>query len=148
MVHKTLSLSILLAAFLCAPAALFAAKEGKVTIIKSVDQFNELYESNKPMVTMYTATWCGPCESTKPHFIALAKEIPEVNFCIVDFNKFENTLIKKARIGGVPTFKFSHKGKPVTFSSNGRSISSDSGGMGKGKLRKLITAFKTTYPKN
>ncbi len=132
MVHKTLALT----ALLCQAALLAAA--GPITI-KSVDQFNKLYKSDKPMVAMYTATWCGPCKSTKPHFIALAKEHPDITFCIIDFDKFETTLVKKAGIRGVPTFKFSHKGK---------TLSNKSGGMGKPALRKLITAFKAKCPKS
>ncbi len=140
MVHKTLALT----ALLCAPVALFAAA-GAIEI-KSADQFEKLYNSDKPMVTMYTATWCGPCKATKPHFERLAKSMPELNFCIVYSDK--ESLIKKANIRGYPTFKFSHKGKPVTFSVNGRSMSSTSGGKRKSELQKLINAFKGKCPKS
>ena len=107
MVHRITGI-VAISALLCAPAALSAPVKVQAIEISSVDQFNKLYKSDKPMVAMYTTTWCGPCKATKPHFKELAKTVTDVNFCIIDADKFSNTLAKGLR--GVPTFKFSHKG--------------------------------------
>ncbi len=124
-----------LSVLLCAPGLQAATKAIEIT---SVDQFNKLYNSDKPMITMYSATWCGPCKATKPHFKKLAEQRPDVTFAIVDTDKLAS-LAKGIR--GIPTFKFSKLGKPASFSSNGKTISAFAGGRKFSELEKLVNDF-------
>ncbi len=143
MVNKTLQI-LTISALLCAPN-LFSAVKGHAIEITSTKQFNELYKSDKPMVTMYTRIGCPPCKATKPHFKKLAETMLGVNFCIVDVKKNAlKSIISSIR--GVPTFKFSHKGKPAQFAIDGRTTSSFSGGRSAAQLKKYLTDFTTKCP--
>ena len=79
MVFK-LAKSLCVSTLLMVSPGLFA----KVITIKNVDQHAKLYQSDKPMITMVTAKWCGPCKSTKPHYEKLSDEYTDVSFCLVD----------------------------------------------------------------
>ncbi len=143
MVNKTLRI-LAISALLCTPK-LFSAVKGHAIEITSMKQFNDLHKSDKPMVTMYTATWCGPCKATKPRFKKLAETMPGVNFCIVDVDKKALKSITSS-LGGVPTFKFSRAGKPLRFSNNGRSTAQISGGRRKAELKRVLANFKKACP--
>ena len=84
----------------------------KVIHITSVDEYQRHFSHERPLVTMYTASWCGPCKQMKPHFIEAAETMPEMTFCIVDMG---NTALKGIFTGilSIPTFIFSHKGTAV-----------------------------------
>ncbi len=135
-ITRVLAVSALLCApkLFCPPTAPF---KGAIEIT-SVSQFNDLYNSDKPIIAMYTATWCGPCKATKPHFKKLAETTPEVNFCIIDIDKTALSSITSG-IRGVPTFKLSHKGTVVSRTSGQQSAT---------QLKKLVTDFKAKLPKN
>lgn len=131
---KKLTQVLAFSALLCGPV-LCASKAIEITSMK---QFNELNKSSKPMITMYTATWCGPCKATKPRFKKLAESTPSVNFCIVDVDK---TALKSITSGikGIPTFKFTRQGKPVRPNvSGGRSLN---------QLKDLLKDFTAKCPK-
>jgi thioredoxin len=68
-------------------------------------QFETLSAQSKPMVIDFFTTWCGPCKTMKPVIAELAKEYPDVNFVIVDAEKFP-TIAKKYPVTAYPTFIF------------------------------------------
>ena len=104
---------------LSAALLVVSALNAQVVTIGSLAEYNKHYNSDKPMVTMYTATWCGPCKSTKPHFKALSKEYTNVTFCMVDTDKFSGTLAKG--IKSIPTFVFSNNGNTIKKVTGGKS---------------------------
>jgi len=114
---------------LSAALLVVSALNAQVVTIGSVAEHSNYYNGDKPMVTMYTATWCGPCKATKPHFRALARENADVVFCLVDIDNTKTKPLTKG-IRGVPTFIVSHKGK---------NIARQSSGMSKTELRNFIT---------
>lgn len=135
--NKTVSRACMALALLVTPIALTApTPQGKVIEITSVDQYNKLAVSGKPMVAMYTAAWCGPCKATKPEFIKVANAMPNVHFCFVDIDKQALKQIT-AGIRGVPTFKFIYNGEPKSSTSGGRTRS---------QLEKLVNNFVKTCP--
>ncbi len=155
MINKTLRI-LAISALVCAPK-LFSAVKGQVIEITSMEQFNKLYKSDKPMVTMYTITGCMPCKITKIRFKKLASTMPDVNFCTVEpkFKTAEHNFLSSVPTGPLksitsnfrafPTFKFSHKGKPAQFSIDGRTTSSFVGGRSATQLKKYLTDFTAKY---
>ncbi len=100
--------------------------------ITSVDQYNELYNSDKPMITMFSASWCGPCKATKPRFSAAANANSDITFAYVDTdNKALSSITKSIR--GIPTFVYSHKGK---------NIKRESGGMKRSEINKRVSELR------
>ena len=45
----------------------------RLVTVSSVEDYNKHYESDTPMVTMYSAEWCGPCKQMKPHYYSAAE---------------------------------------------------------------------------
>ena len=94
-------------------AALFSVSTGLTAgaiHISSVKQHKMLCDGSKPVVTMYTASWCGPCKRTKPHFNAIASKYKDVVLCMVDIDNQSLSSLHRG-IKSVPTFIFSHGGK-------------------------------------
>lgn len=54
-------------------------------------------------VIMFSASWCKPCQNTKPTFLALKEELKDVEMEIVDVNQQED-LAHENDIRAVPTF--------------------------------------------
>lgn len=92
----------------------------RMVTVHTVEEFNKFYTSETPLVTMYSATWCGPCKQMKPHFYAAAEATGEVNFCIIDMDmKCFSGITSDIRT--IPTTIFSHKGKPFKRHTSGLS---------------------------
>ena len=54
------------------------------------DSLNEVITSNQKVVVQYMATWCGNCRIMKPKFKKLASENENMEFVLVDAEKFLN----------------------------------------------------------
>lgn len=87
----------------------YALLSAEAIIITSVDSYTQLIKGQKPVLAMFTAAWCGPCKSTKPHFNELAKMRQDVAFCLIDIDNKDLSLLT-ADIKGVPTFVGSYQG--------------------------------------
>ncbi len=84
----------------------------RMVTVTSVEEYNKYYQSETPMVTMYSAEWCGPCKQMKPHYYSVAEQTSDVTFCVVDTGAKALEGITTG-IMSIPTLIFSHKGKPV-----------------------------------
>lgn len=77
-------------------------------------QLEELLRVVKEPYTVvdFYGTFCGPCKAIAPHYAALARKYPNVNFVKVNV---ENSVFDKAvqvcKITSLPTFFFYAKGK-------------------------------------
>lgn len=60
--------------------------------------------SDKPkVVVQYMATWCGNCRIMKPKFKKLAAENENMEFVLIDAEKFPESR-KLAQVDNLPTF--------------------------------------------
>ena len=67
---------------------------------------------------MFSATWCGPCQRTKPNFLALKESVTDVECQLVDVDD-EGHLAEKYNIMSVPTFVLLNDGAEVARMSGG-----------------------------
>lgn len=106
--------------------------QAKVVQIASEADYRKHYSGKKPVVTMYTADYCGPCRQTKPHFTRAAQTFGDVTFCMVDIgNKALKGITKGIR--SIPT---------MVFSRNGKTIMRESGGLSSRQLNNSIQKFR------
>ncbi len=85
-----------------------------VVSITTVEEHDALRKGTKPLITMHTASWCGPCKRTKPHYKDLSNEYDNVSFCMVDADNKELKGINAGVKGqSIPAFIFSHNGEVV-----------------------------------
>jgi len=54
-------------------------------------------------IIMFSATWCQPCQRTKPTFSSLKESITDVEYNLVDVDE-EAHLAEQYNIRAVPTF--------------------------------------------
>lgn len=66
----------------------------------------------KKIAVQYSAGWCGNCRMIKPKFKRLSNEIEDVEFLIVDAEKFPESR-KLATVDNLPTFATFEDGKLV-----------------------------------
>lgn len=88
------------------------ALNARMVTVSTVDEYNKHYHSDTPMVTMYSAEWCGPCKQMKPHFYEAAEATSDVTFCVVDTAAKGFAEIVSG-IRSIPTTIFSHRGRQV-----------------------------------
>lgn len=67
------------------------------------DNLAEVIEKNPKVVVQYMATWCGNCRIMKPKFKKLSGENEEMQFVLVDAEKFPESR-KLAQVDNLPTF--------------------------------------------
>lgn len=85
------------------------------------DFHKEVFESDKPVLVDFFATWCGPCRTMSPIVDELAAELDEkARVFKVDVDK-EGELAAKYGVMSIPTFMVVKHGKVVAQEAGGRS---------------------------
>lgn len=64
-----------------------------------------LANTSKPVVLIFSAVWCKPCQSMKPILEEIAREMPEVTFLRVDFDASPE-LVQSYGIDSIPAILF------------------------------------------
>ncbi len=128
---------IALSALLISTSVLCAADQIPFTTKK---ELQEKLNDSKPTIIMCSATWCGPCNTMKPRFRAIADEQKEkFNFCIIDVeDKAMSEIVESWDIQAMPTFVFCH---------NNVVLHTHVGSLSKPKLEKEIKAFSEKIAK-
>jgi len=67
------------------------------------DKLSQIVSDNPKVVVQYMATWCGNCRIMKPKFKKLASENNDMEFVLVDAEKFPESR-KLAQVDNLPTF--------------------------------------------
>ena len=99
---------LLLAAFFAVTPVVASAQ---VQRFDTVEEYNKAFKGDKPLITLISGVWCGPCKTMKPHYSKVATNNTDILFCIIDVDNAEfEELYNKWSVRSVPTFIFSHKG--------------------------------------
>lgn len=76
------------------------------------DSLSQVVADKPKVVVQYMATWCGNCRIMKPKFKKLASELEDMEFVLVDAEKFPESR-KLAQVDNLPTFATFVDGKKV-----------------------------------
>ncbi len=94
--------------------------------------FQEIINSNQPVLIDFFATWCGPCKTMTPIIEAIGKEVQgKARVLKVDVDKNQQ-LASSLQIQAVPTL--------VIF-KNGKVVWKHSGGLDKHSLKTTLLSF-------
>jgi thioredoxin 1 len=94
--------------------------------------FEEIIQSDKPILLDFFATWCGPCRAMTPVLEQVAGQMGDrAKILKIDVDK-NQALSAKLGIRGVPTFM---------IYKQGRRLWSQSGMVGKAELVKLLESY-------
>ena len=97
-----------------------------------MDKFNELINSDKPVLVDFFADWCGPCKMLAPELVTLKEQVGD-DMSIVKINVDKNQqLAGHFQVRGVPTM--------ILF-KNGEIIWRQSGYMNAMQLKDTLSPF-------
>lgn len=74
------------------------------------DSLADIVKNNPKVMVQYSASWCGNCKIMKPKFKRFSKEQEDVEYIMVDAEKFPNSR-KLADVSNLPTFAFFQDGE-------------------------------------
>ena len=69
----------------------------------NTDSLAEVVNGNQKVVVQYMATWCGNCRIMKPKFKKLSTENENMEFVLIDAEKFPESR-QLAQVDNLPTF--------------------------------------------
>jgi len=78
----------------------------------NTDSLADVVDNNTKVVVQYMATWCGNCRIMKPKFKKLAAENENMEFVLIDAEKFPESR-QLAQVDNLPTFATFVDGKKV-----------------------------------
>jgi len=77
------------------------------------ETFQELIQSDTPIIVDFWASWCGPCKMLAPVFEEVSKEYKgKLNFAKISTEEHPNVASENA-ITGIPCLVIFHKGEEV-----------------------------------
>jgi thioredoxin 1 len=75
--------------------------------------FNQIINSDKPVLVDFHAEWCGPCKTLSPIIKEVSKEMDgKIRIIKIDVDK-NQPLAQRFQVRGVPTLALFKKGKVV-----------------------------------
>ncbi|MFV0391591.1 MAG: thioredoxin [Paludibacteraceae bacterium] len=94
--------------------------------------FQEIINSNIPVLVDFYATWCGPCKAMAPSIEAIGKEVQgKARVLKIDVDK-NQAVASRYQIQAVPT---------LMIFKNGNMVWRNSGGMDKMSLQNTLLSF-------
>jgi thiol-disulfide isomerase/thioredoxin len=84
----------------------------------SIESLKELSGDGRTVLIKVGADWCGPCQSSKPHFESFAKNNP--NIYSIDIDSDQHTgLTRSLGVTGLPTFIIMRDGEVIKKQTSG-----------------------------
>ncbi len=78
-----------------------------------MEKFNELIQSDKPVLVDFFATWCGPCKYMSPVLDKVKESVgDDARIVKIDVDQFQD-LAMEYQIQTVPTFILFKKGEAL-----------------------------------
>ena len=91
----------------------------KVLHMKKDNFHKEVFNSDKPVLLDFVASWCGPCRMVGPILDEIAEEREDIKVCKVDIDQ-QPELASRFRIMSVPTLMVLKNGQIMEQSVGAR----------------------------